>query len=193
MAGRQEGYTLLLAMIFIVVLTVFGINAMNGSIMQIRMAGNYRDAQVAAESAESGLRWGETWLQSRGAFTRPFPCQTLATDLNQNCASARQVLDANLLVYNLADLDPWTDTSNWNNARPFGYDPATAAAVNPAQTVPKVYRQPQILLEQTFVDRDDLAGRPSQGRVFYRIVAAGNGARPSTVSVLESSVAKRYE
>ena len=55
----------LLGLILILVMTVFSVFAMNGSILQERMAGNQRDYKIAFEASEMGLRWGEAWLQSR--------------------------------------------------------------------------------------------------------------------------------
>ena len=194
--GRQNqaGYVLLLGIVFILIMTVFGLYAMSGSILQLRMSGSYRDAKVAHEAAEMTLRWGESSLQSRSPLTRPFPCQTLTiNNALQNCNAARQVLDVNLIPYDVEDLDAWGGNDIWSNARDYGIDPSTTQAVNPARNIVGVVRQPRYLLEQTFVDRDDLAGRPQQGRIFYRVIAAANGARQSTLSVLESRVAKRYE
>ena len=194
--GRQNqaGYVLLLGVVFILIMTVFGLYAMNGSILQLRMSGNYRDAKIAKEAAEITLRWGEAYLQSRSPLTRPFPCQTLTVNnATQNCNNPRQVLDANLITYSVEDLDAFGNNDTWNNARSYGIDPDTGLVTTPAYTIAGVSRQPRFLLEQSFVDRDDLAGRPQQGRVFYRIIAAANGARTSTLSVLESRVAKRFE
>ena len=191
---NQAGYVLLLGVVFILIMTVFGLYAMNGSILQLRMSGNYRDAKVASEAGEMALRWGESYLQSRSPLNRPFPCQTLViNNALQNCNNARQVLEANLITYDVEDLDAWGTNDTWNNARDYGIDPDTSAATTPAFSVAGVSRQPRFLLEQSFVDRDDLAGRPQQGRVFYRVIAAANGARTSTLSVLESRVAKRFE
>jgi len=191
---NQAGYVLLLGVTFILIMTVFGVYAMNGSILQLRMSGNYRDAKVASEAAEIALRWGESYLQSRSPLNRPFPCQTLTVNnALQNCNNARQVLESNLISYDVEDLDAWGNNDTWNNARYYGIDPDTSAATTPAYSIAGVSRQPRFLLEQSFVDRDDLAGRPQQGRVFYRVIAAANGARVSTLSVLESRVAKRFE
>ena len=191
---NQAGYVLLLGVVFILIMTVFGLYAMNGSILQLRMSGNYRDAKVASEASEMALRWGESYLQSRSPLNRPFPCQTLTVNNSlQNCNNARQVLEANLITYDVEDLDAWGNNDTWNNARDYGIDPDTSAATTPTFTIAGVSRQPRFLLEQSFVDRDDLAGRPQQGRVFYRVIAAANGARTSTLSVLESRVAKRFE
>ncbi len=193
--ARQGGFALLLGLILILVMTVFSVFAMNGSILQERMAGNQRDYKIAFEASEMGLRWGEAWLQSRTPITRPFPCQTLVTDGAQNCNNPRQVLEGNLLGYAIEDADPWSGTGEWvpDNARDYGIDPDTNALTIPAYSIAGVARQPLILMEQAFVDRDDLAGNPQQGRVFYRVIAAGNGARQSTITIGEAAVAKRFE
>lgn len=215
---RQQGFTLLLGMVLILIMTVFGIFALNSSILQARMAGNYQDSKVSFEGAELSLRWGETFLQSRTPVQRPFPCQTLnpgdSTALS-NCANPRQVLASNLLINDVTldnddveERDPWdcTDTY-WRNARYYGENPELATVCGlptPVETVLNLAdetargdralaQQPRFLMEEAFVDRDDLAGNPQQGRVFYRIYAASTGERATTVSVLESSVAKRFQ
>jgi len=211
---RQDGFTLLLAMILILVMTVFGIFALNNSILQGRMSANYRDAQVSFEGAELALRWGETFLQSRTPTERPFPCQTLADTSSDNCANPRQVLAAGLLVNDVSatnddveERDPWDCAdAYWSNARYYGEDPELASTCGTPAPVNAVWnltatarddralaQQPRFLMEEAFVDRDDLAGNPQQGRVFYRVYGASTGERPNTISLLESSVAKRFQ
>ena len=198
---RQHGFVLLLGLLLVLVITVLGVFALNSSMMQERMAGNNRDNNVAFEAAEIALRWGEAWLQSRTPVERPFPCQTLMADTaKQNCTNPRQILDSNLLGHDLEDRDPWkefadSDGGYWDstNARPYGIDPMTNTQTDPKYEIAGVAEQPLILMEQAFVDRDDLAGRPQQGKVVYRVHAAATGARLSTVMVSESAVAKRYE
>ncbi len=225
--ARQKGFTLLLAMIMILVMTVFGIFALNNSILQARMSANYRDSRVAFEGAELALRWGETFLQSRTPIERPFPCQTLNPADPQalsNCANPRQVVASGLMVNNVTvdkddveEGDPWgcaadptrPATTYWAyNARYFGEDPEVASTcgspsminsdtawdlTNTARGDRALSQQPRFMMEEAFVDRDDLAGNPQQGRVFYRVYAASTGERNTTVSVLESSVAKRFQ
>lgn len=195
MPAQQGGFALMLGLILILVMTVFSVFAMNGSILQERMAGNQRDYKVSFEASEMALRWGESWLQSRRPVTRPFPCMTLTVDATQNCNNPRQVLDGNLLSYNLEEQDPWSGANDWipDNSREYGINPDDNTAFDPPFVIPGVARQPLILMEQAFVDRDDLAGNPQQGRVFYRVIAAANGARQSTITIGESAVAKRYE
>lgn len=192
--ARQDGYALLLGMIMIVVMTVFGVFALNGSVMQARMAANFQDSKVAFEAAELTLRWGESWLQSRTPLQRPFPCDEVA-DLG-NCTAPNSVLAANLVPFNVETQSPTLASSPWQVVGlQYGEDPASNTAVTPARTIPGLANnaQPYFLLEQAFIDRDDLAGNPQQGRVFYRVMAASTGERDTTVSILESAVAKRFE
>ena len=63
-ADRQRGSALVVALVFLLLMTMLGISAMQGSNMQERMAGNLRDRNMAFQAAEAALRGGETWLMS---------------------------------------------------------------------------------------------------------------------------------
>ncbi|MEM8547257.1 MAG: PilX N-terminal domain-containing pilus assembly protein [Pseudomonadota bacterium] len=227
--SRQRGFTLLLAMVMILVMTVFGVFALNSSILQNRMAANYRDDKVSFEGAELATRWGETFLQSRTPAQRPFPCQTIDPSdpaAQRNCAAPGTVLAAGFLIKSSPDIpdveerNPFNDTevpSYWVNSRLYGEDPSAQACQGnntvssggegnsicvldaqydlraAARNERGLAEQPRYLLEEVFVDRDDLAGNPQQGRVFYRIYGASTGERANTVSVVQSAVAKRYQ
>lgn len=53
---RQQGVVLIVGLLFLLVLTVLGLSASQGSIMQERMAGNIAEANVALQRAERTLR-----------------------------------------------------------------------------------------------------------------------------------------
>ena len=78
-AQGQRGSALVVALIFLLLMTLLGISAMQGSSMQERMAGNLRDRNMAFQSAEAALRSGEAWLMDIA---------------NQNLANARNPLVA---------------------------------------------------------------------------------------------------
>lgn len=64
MSQRNErGAALIVALIFLVVLTLLGVGAMRTTNLQERMAGSLRDSNLAFQAAESGLREGEQVLQ----------------------------------------------------------------------------------------------------------------------------------
>lgn len=58
----ERGSALAIALIFLLLMTLLGVSAMQGSNLQERMAGNLRDRNMAFQAAEAALRTGETWL-----------------------------------------------------------------------------------------------------------------------------------
>jgi type IV pilus assembly protein PilX len=61
--GNERGAALIVALIFLVVLTLLGVGAMRTTNLQERMAGSLRDSNLAFQAAESALREGEQMLQ----------------------------------------------------------------------------------------------------------------------------------
>jgi type IV pilus assembly protein PilX len=64
----QQGMSLILALLFIVVLTLLGLAMFRSSGLQEKIAGNTRETQRALEAAQGALQYGEWWLAqgSRG-------------------------------------------------------------------------------------------------------------------------------
>lgn len=74
--ARQSGAVLFVALIFLVLLTLLGVMASSTSIMQERMTGSVRNAQLGSMGAESALRAGEAkiWnLAYNAAHSVPMP------------------------------------------------------------------------------------------------------------------------
>ncbi|HLU07630.1 MAG TPA: PilX N-terminal domain-containing pilus assembly protein [Woeseiaceae bacterium] len=61
--GRQDGAALILALIFLLLMTMLSTSSMRTSAMQERMAGNTRDWNLGFQSAEAALRVAEEWLR----------------------------------------------------------------------------------------------------------------------------------
>jgi type IV pilus assembly protein PilX len=61
--GSQVGAALMMALIFLVLMTLLGTTAMRSSAFQEQMAGNSRDWNLAFQSAEAALREAETYVQ----------------------------------------------------------------------------------------------------------------------------------
>jgi type IV pilus assembly protein PilX len=61
--GSQVGAALMMALIFLVLMTLLGTTAMRGSAFQEQMAGNSRDWNLAFQAAEAALREAETFVQ----------------------------------------------------------------------------------------------------------------------------------
>jgi Tfp pilus assembly protein PilX len=56
MAGQHRGMALILALIFLLVLTMLGVAAMQSTVLQERMAGNYAERNQAFQMAELAVR-----------------------------------------------------------------------------------------------------------------------------------------
>lgn len=57
-ASRQRGVALVIALILLIVITLVGLAAVGGTIMQQKMASNIHDREVAFQSSEAALRAG---------------------------------------------------------------------------------------------------------------------------------------
>ena len=62
MPAGQRGATLIIALIFLLLMTLIGVTSMQSTTLQERMAGNTRDRNLALQAAEAALRQGEIWL-----------------------------------------------------------------------------------------------------------------------------------
>src|SRR5690606_24216363 len=60
---RQDGAALILALIFLLLMTMLSTSSMRTSTMQERMAGNTRDWNLGFQSAEAALRVAEQFLR----------------------------------------------------------------------------------------------------------------------------------
>jgi type IV pilus assembly protein PilX len=59
----QGGAVLIVALVFLIVLTLLGVSAMRMTTLQEQMAGNLRDSNLAFQASESALREAESLLQ----------------------------------------------------------------------------------------------------------------------------------
>lgn len=61
--ARQRGSALIVALVFLLAMTLIGVTAMQGTTQQETMAGNARQRNLAFQAAEAALRAGEFVLQ----------------------------------------------------------------------------------------------------------------------------------
>ncbi len=84
-AARARGAALAMALIFLVILTLIGVGAMNTTLLQEKMAGNLQDRTVAFQAAESALLFGENWIN--GLLSKPeFPDPSQGLYLPTSCS-----------------------------------------------------------------------------------------------------------
>ena len=66
--ARQDGAALILALIFLLLMTLLSTSSMRTSTMQERMAGNLRDWNLGFQGAEAALRDAEAYLLANDVF-----------------------------------------------------------------------------------------------------------------------------
>ncbi|MDE2407596.1 MAG: pilus assembly protein [Xanthomonadaceae bacterium] len=78
---RQQGISLLVVLILLVVMSILGVAVMRSSSMQERMAANLRDRSLATQAAETALAAGQTYLNANTKWRSTTP--TAATCTNE--------------------------------------------------------------------------------------------------------------
>lgn len=71
--SRQKGVVLVMAMAFLLILTLIGIGALNTSALEERMTGNMVDKNYALQAAESALLAGEAVIPPLGSDPADLP------------------------------------------------------------------------------------------------------------------------
>lgn len=62
--NKQRGSILIVSLMILVVLTMIGVSSMSSSSLQERMAGNFRDRQIAFQAAETALAYAEDFARN---------------------------------------------------------------------------------------------------------------------------------
>lgn len=160
--GNEHGAVLVVGLMLLVVLTLLGVVAMQGTTLQERMAGNMREQEQAFQSAEAALRAGEVFLRT----TEILPAFEGANGLypQPDPAAPR-----------------WAQPATWSGD---GSRPYTGPIAEGATT-------PRFLIEQLPFDADPGGSLAADGELpssgMYRITARGTGSLGRAVVVLEST------
>lgn len=176
---NQKGFVLVMALVFLVLLTIIGVTAMNTTSLEEKMAGNMKDRNLAFQAAETALLAAERWYETQS--TKPvFPDTT----------HGLYVTDSTAAVAN------W-DAISWNtNVVTFPCSPTTTSSCGSG--VAKVNSQPKYIIEDlgelpeekgSIVSPTDYKGK---GRTMARITARGTGGTDAAVSMVQSTYARQF-
>lgn len=162
-ATTQKGFALVIALIFILVLTILGLTAMQTSTLQERMAGSGRDRNTAFQATETALRAAESALTGIAATSFTDTCS------NGLCTTGNA---PDYATYNwatgTAHVDVSTLPSPWNTA--FN----TSLADNPKYYVEHAGQMKSPGKKGGWVDT-------------YRVTARGMGVNASTRVFLQET------
>ena len=172
---RQRGAVLVISLIMLLLLTIIGVTAMRTVTLEERMAGNMRDRNLSAQAAESALRFGADWISAQ--TSRPSPDAT-GTNGVWN-------LDA------VGNLD--NPVFNWVGTG-FEYGVAPGASTD-SSDIGGVIRDPRYVVEERYFFADDTSPESLAkgiGWYYYQVTGAGFGGSDNTRTVLQATIANRY-
>ncbi len=187
----QQGVALLMAMLFLVILTLIGIASMTGTTLEERMARNSRETNIAFQAAEAAMRDAETDLKGGAGVTRA-PAITPAdftmaagtcsnTGECQPATTAPQIWDGSPPT--LEDTTKSVRYGNYTGATLFPISAQNNEGIAGTVLLPSmgVAKQPRYVIEYLGVSG------PQQ---VYRITAIGYGPTPTTKVILQEEVLK---
>lgn len=188
---RQRGVVLVVALIFLLLITILAIAASGTSLLQLRLVGGLRSSQMADFGAESALR-GAEWRLWTASNIAPMACTTSGPVCYKYDPGA---LNAN--VESFRDSPGWVDTGSTV------YSPTTMTTESKDKTF-KLTKDPVYIIEDLGVELPAGAGSqhesgqsaPGTGNTsvdshIYRITARSTGANDNTVRVLETTFAAK--
>lgn len=199
-ARRQRGVVLVVALIFLLLITVLAISASGTSLLQLRLVGGLRSSQLADMGAESAVR-GAEWRLWTAANGSPMACTTSGPICYMYDAAS-----PNTTVETFRTSPGWVqDTGNNDTGTGGGtkYSPGTFKTASTDKSF-KLARDPLYLIEDMGVELPAGAGSqhesgqtaPGTGNTsvdshIYRITARAAGANSNTVRVLETTFAAK--
>ncbi len=176
-ACRQRGIALVLALVFLLLLTLIGITALNTTSLEEKMASNVKDRNLAFQAAESALSLGENWIYTQ--IGKPvFP--------NNN----------NGLYVPSTTTTPNWDSVSWSGTGVVTY-PNTPGSTG-SGTLGKVNTQPKYIIEDMGEQQESggslvvSSNYKSKGVTVLRVTARGTGGTDAAVVMLQSTYSRAF-
>jgi type IV pilus assembly protein PilX len=187
---REEGFVMVTAVLFLLVLTILGLSSMGGTILEEKMTGFYRDRQIAFEAAEAALRDGELdALSSRISGETGFVTGCGNTTGTTGYAGLCTVETDGTPVWIDFEADStrntgWVDGDDESHSVRYGQ--FSGASAFPTDAVAK---PPRYIIEVMKLPEQQIKLNATQAYKFaYRITAVGFGRRITTRVLLQSVV-----
>ncbi len=128
----QQGAVLIVSLIMLLIMTIIGLSAMQSTVLEEKMAGNYRNSNIAFQAAETALRDSEKDIacNNSSCTTRTAPISGIS-NFDANCTNGL-----------CAGWSPsvWADATKMGNAVSYGAKTGVIA-------IPGVASQPDYLIE----------------------------------------------
>lgn len=170
---RERGFVLAMALVFMLLLMLIAVTAMNTTSLEERMAHNSKDRNLALQASESALVAGEDVVG-------------LATDINSVAPAVASGTDG-LHKPSTTGTPVWDNSTTWT-----GDDNITLSNVG------YVASQPKYIIEDLGEVQDSggslvaTSTYRSRGRNMFRITARGVGGTDVAVVMVQSTYQKRF-
>jgi type IV pilus assembly protein PilX len=202
--SHERGAVLLIALIFLILLTLIAIGASSGSLLQQRMVAATRSAQLASMSGDTALRGAEWQLWSSASnAANTFVCSAGVINATTGCvkydpSSSLYATAGAVTQFRTAD-NAWLTTGiEYKGASGSGY---TDASDQPDIASPNVAENPHYIIEDMGMVKPPGAGPQHESGVtgpnnsgaghinlrIYRITARATGGNKNTVRVVQST------
>lgn len=205
---HQQGAALVVALVFLIALTLLGLAAMGGNTLQQRMAYSAGETNLAFQGSESALVSGETWLEGQGSQPVPDCVMAIPPALSPVCGNTISIWAAvppaaalpEVRMANITNSTWWQD-----QGRPFGWSYVEGTA--PAPVLGQEYlvagqawavtntRYPRYVVEELGEDPEGsvVEGGPKVFTLwYYRVTARGTGAQANPASLVQSVYSKGF-
>lgn len=173
---RQEGVALVLALVFLLLLTLLGISALGTTSLEEKMAHNVKDRNLAFQAAESALSLGENWI-----YTQIGKPPLTYTGMYEPSTGATPV---------------W-DSVNWSSGSGVVTYPGTPDATA-SGGLAKIQSQPKYLIEDIGEIQESggsltmSSTYKGKGTTIMRITARGTGGTDAAVVMVQSTFARDF-
>jgi len=173
-ARRQRGAVLVVGLIILLILTMIGLTAMQGSSQQERMAGNLQEANIALQTVEAALRTAEAEVLPE---RRENTLGKNAFFINNPDGAPGVPFDPPKSMAVLKDKKTWKGNTGKQIASFAAKESNLTPATQPRYIVEKWREMPRTLE----------AGAPNALEVF-RVTAAATGRQEEPFNVVQSTV-----
>ena len=166
---RERGAVLAIGLLILVVMTLIGVTGMSTSALQLKMAGNLKDWNVAFQAVEAGLRDGETDIATtdRVSGATGADCGTTGVNASRD-GLCKALVGATQNVWQGMD---WSSTASTKKYVVYG-------AKTSATALSGVAAQPRYIIEPVKGNKPgkSLLVNDNQNKIkTYRVTAVGNG------------------
>lgn len=178
----QEGATLFISLVMLLILTVLGVSSVQNTGMQEIMSRNSRDSSMAFQGAESAVVDSEVYIESLNSLA---PFESANTEGRYN-ASASGDVDLSAFV--------WTDDEDdtTNNSR--GYS-TVGTAIAGVATQPKYIIEyiKTVVTDEDLLNIENVAGSGGTSRTnVFRVTTFGTGGTTAARVMLQTTYGKRF-